>query len=101
MANNIIKEINEIFSAKIRLGVMALLSMNNESDFSTLKKKLETSDGNLGAHMNVLEKAGYIKVDKTFVNRRPKTSYRITVKGRKAFMEHLAQLESIIKKVKS
>ena len=100
LTDSIIKEINEIFGAKIRLGVMTILSMNDESDFSSLKKQLEVSDGNLGAHMNVLEKSGYIKVDKSFVNRRPKTSYKITEKGRKAFLEHLTQLESIIKKVK-
>lgn len=100
MSDSIIKEINEIFSAKIRLGVMTILSINDESDFTSLKKQLDVSDGNLGAHMNVLEKAGYIEVDKSFVNRRPKTTYKITDNGCKAFKEHLTQLESIIKKVK-
>ncbi len=100
MENNIIKNINEIFTAKIRLGIMTLLAMNDKMDFSSLKNSLEISDGNLGAHLNVLENAGYIKVDKQFVDRRPKTTYTITEKGIKAFNEHLHQLEVIIKKVK-
>jgi DNA-binding MarR family transcriptional regulator len=79
---------------------MTILAINDESDFTSLKKQLEVSDGNLGAHMNVLENAGYIKVEKSFVNRRPKTTYKITEPGRKAFGEHLKQLEAIIKKVK-
>ena len=100
MESNIIKNINEIFTAKIRLGVMTFLAMEKKMDFTTLKNLLEVSDGNLGAHLRVLEDAGYIKVDKQFVDRRPKTTYTITDKGIKAFNQHLQELETIIKKVK-
>ena len=74
--------------------------MEEKIDFTTLKTRLEVSDGNLGAHLRVLEDAGYIKVDKNFVNRRPKTTYTITANGTRAFNQHLKGLESIIKKVK-
>jgi DNA-binding PadR family transcriptional regulator len=100
MEDNILKNINEIFTAKIRLGIMTLVSINEELDFSSLKKQLDISDGNLGAHLNVLEKAGYLEVKKEFVDRRPKTTYRVTKEGVKAFHEHLHELESIIKKIK-
>lgn len=100
MSDKIIQNINDIFAPKARLGIMTILAINEESDFSTLKKKLDLSDGNLGAHMNVLENAGYIQVKKAFVNRRPKTRYKLSDEGRKAFTEHLKQLEAIIKKVK-
>lgn len=100
MKNNLLSNINDIFTPKSRLGIMAILAIDEESDFSTLKSKLGLSDGNLGAHMNVLEKAGYIEVKKAFVNRRPKTTYKLTGTGRKAFTQHLKQLEAIIKKVK-
>lgn len=100
MESNIIRNINEIFTAKIRLGVMTLLAMEKMMDFTTLKNRLEVSDGNLGAHLRVLEEAEYIKVDKQFVDRRPKTTYTITDKGIKAFNQHLQELETIIKKVK-
>jgi DNA-binding PadR family transcriptional regulator len=100
LESNIIRNINEIFTAKIRLGVMTLLAMEKMMDFTTLKNRLEVSDGNLGAHLRVLEDAEYIKVDKQFVDRRPKTTYTITDKGIKAFNQHLQELETIIKKVK-
>lgn len=100
MSNKLIQNINDIFAPKARLGVMTVLAMNDEADFSTLKKQLDLSDGNLGAHMNVLEKAGYVEVRKAFVERRPKTTYKLTEAGRKAFSEHLKQLEIIIKKMK-
>ncbi|MGD9158577.1 MAG: transcriptional regulator [Desulfobacteraceae bacterium] len=100
MEKNIIKNINEIFTAKIRLGAMALLAMEKMMDFMTLKNRLEVSDGNLGAHLRVLENAGYVKVDKQFIDRRPKTTYTVTNKGLKAFNQHLQELESIINKVK-
>lgn len=100
MSNKITQNINDIFAPKARLGIMTILAINEESDFTTLKKQLDLSDGNLGAHMNVLENAGYVDVKKTFVDRRPKTTYKLTDNGRKAFTEHLKQLEAIIKKVK-
>jgi DNA-binding PadR family transcriptional regulator len=100
LEKNIIKNINEIFTAKIRLGAMALLAMEKMMDFMTLKNRLEVSDGNLGAHLRVLENAGYVKVDKQFIDRRPKTTYTVTNKGLKAFNQHLQELESIINKVK-
>lgn len=100
MSNKIFQNINDIFGPKSRLGIMTILAINEEADFSTLKKQLDMSDGNLGAHMNVLEKSGYVEVIKAFVDRRPKTTYKLTEHGRKAFSEHLKQLEAIIKKVK-
>jgi DNA-binding PadR family transcriptional regulator len=100
LEKNIIKNINKIFTARIRLGAMASLAMEKIMDFTTLKNRLEVSDGNLGAHLRVLENAGYVKVDKQFVGRRPKTTYTITNKGLKAFNKHLQGLESIINKVK-
>ena len=100
MEKNIIKNINEIFTTKIRLGAMALLVMETTLDFTTLKNRLEVSDGNLGSHLRVLEDAGYLRVDKKFVGRRPKTTYTVTDKGIKAFNQHLKELETIIHQIK-
>ncbi len=97
MDKNEIKNLNDVFLPKARLGIMTVLMAAEESDFSTIKKQLGMSDGNLGAHMRVLEEQEYITLEKMFVKRRPKTVYKITEKGRKAFSEHLANLEEVIR----
>ncbi len=97
MDKETIRNLNDIFSPKARLGIMTILMSTEEIDFSTIKEQLGLSDGNLGAHMRVLEEQGYISLEKMFVKRRPKTIYKLTEKGRQAFAEHLARLEAIIK----
>ena len=92
-------DFNEVFSAKIRLGIMALLVTTDDIDFSTLKNRLDVTDGNLGAHLRVLEEKEYVTVQKGFYGRRPKTSYTITAEGREAFLSHLQHLENIIRSV--
>src|SRR5690554_6186201 len=89
-------DLNELFQAKARLGIMTLLSSLGSSDFTTLKLQLELTDGNLSSHLRVLEDAGYIEVEKKFVNRKPKTLAHLTREGRKDFLTYLEQLETII-----
>jgi DNA-binding MarR family transcriptional regulator len=68
-----------------------------EVDFSYLRGLLEVTDGNLGAHLRKLEEAGYIAVNKIFVERKPRTFVSATPTGRKIFNEHVIALESILK----
>lgn len=94
----IFEHINKAFENKVRLGVMSVLMVNDWCDFKSLKSLLGLSDGNLASHTSALELAGYIEVKKEFVGKRPKTSYRATLEGRKAFQDHLDALEKIIRK---
>jgi DNA-binding MarR family transcriptional regulator len=96
-------ELDSIIHQPSRLQIMAALSeltCPTEVDFSFLRTKLGLTDGNLGAHLLTLEEAGYIKVKKTFVGRRPKTFLAITSQGRKAFDSHVAALEAILNRGK-
>lgn len=93
-------ELNETIHQPIRLRIMAALAAlesGNEVDFSYLRNLLQVTDGNLGAHLRKLEEAGYITVNKTFVERKPRTYISATSKGREAFQEHVAVLEAILK----
>ncbi|HEX3048108.1 MAG TPA: transcriptional regulator [Bacillota bacterium] len=99
MNNDILTSLNELFQTKARLGIMTTLATMEECDFSTLKSHLELTDGNLSAHLRVLEEAGYLAVEKKFVNRKPKTLYRLTEPGREAFLTYLRQLAAIIRMV--
>lgn len=89
--------INKAFENKVRLGIMSILMVNDWYDFQSLKELLGLTDGNLASHTTALEKTGYIEEKKEFVGKKPKTSYRATLEGRKAFQDHLYALEQIIK----
>ncbi len=93
-------ELNETIHQPVRLRIMAaLVALNagDEVDFSYLRGLLGVTDGNLGAHLHKLEEAGYIAVNKTFVERKPRTYVSATAEGRKVFNDHVAALESILK----
>lgn len=75
---------------------MSALAVRDDIDFNPLKEMLGTTDGNLAAHMAVLEKLKYVKIRKRFVGRKTQTSYIMTEPGRKAFSLHLDALERLL-----
>jgi DNA-binding HxlR family transcriptional regulator len=88
---------DDILLSKIRLGIIAELLTADWIAFSELMRALQVSNGNLGAHLSKLIEAGYIDEEKTFVNRRPQTRYRLTQRGRDAFVAHVEQLQALLK----
>lgn len=91
------QNINKAFESKVRLGIMAVLMVNEDVDFNTLKELLSLTDGNLASHARALEELGYIVCRKTFVGRKPKTSFEATREGKRAFKAHIEALESFLK----
>lgn len=75
---------------------MSILIVASEADFTHLKKQLNLTDGNLNTHLYALEREKYIKIQKKFVKKKPKTICSLTEKGRKAFSEYIDNLEQII-----
>lgn len=88
---------DELLLSKVRLGVVAELLNYDWVAFSELTRSLDVSAGNLGAHMTKLTEAGYVEEEKSFVNRRPLTRYRLTKRGRDAFAAHVTQLQALLK----
>jgi DNA-binding MarR family transcriptional regulator len=97
---NPITGLNKIFDNRVRLGIMSVLAVNDEISFNDLKEVLEVTDGNLATHLVSLEENGFIKVHKGFVGRKTNTTYSITRAGVKAFNDHIAALELMIKGMK-
>ena len=91
------QKIDEVLHSRIRTAIMAVLISVEEAEFKFIKEKTNATDGNLSVHLKKLEDAGYIKVNKTFVDRKPQSIYKITNKGHKAFEDYIFKLESIIK----
>jgi DNA-binding MarR family transcriptional regulator len=90
---------DEIIHQSLRLRIMATLNTlrgGEQIDFTRLRDMLEATDGNLGAHLATLEKAGYLAVEKLFEARKPRTRIAMTEKGRAAFATHVAELRALI-----
>jgi DNA-binding MarR family transcriptional regulator len=91
-------ELDKVIHVPARLRIMSALmplGTSEQLDFRSLREILQLTDGNLGAHLQTLEDAGYIKVEKTFVNRKPRTYVRPTARGRSRFEDHVEALRKI------
>ena len=91
---------DDIIHQTMRLRIMAALTAavpkGTEFDFARLKSITQASDGNLGAHIETLERASYIEVERGYQGRRPRMVIRPTPQGLRAYKEHVAFLRSVI-----
>ncbi|MGC2658590.1 MAG: transcriptional regulator [Bryobacteraceae bacterium] len=89
-------ELNPVIHGRLRLALLALLSGVEEAEFTWLRAKTASTDGNLGAQLLKLEQAGYVSVEKKFVLRKPQTVYRLTETGRQALTEYVRALKQLL-----
>jgi DNA-binding PadR family transcriptional regulator len=89
-------ELNPIIHGKLRLALISLLAGVEHAEFTWLRAKTGSTDGNLGAQLIKLEEAGYVAVEKKFVERKPQSIYRITEAGRAALIEYVAALKQLL-----
>lgn len=75
--------------------------VNDRYDFNSLKQLLAITDGNLASHLKALEKEEYIIINKSFLGKKPNTSYAASTKGKQAFKAHLDAMEQFLKNQKS
>ncbi len=87
---------DELILSKTRLGIISALIGGDKLEFTYLRNALKLSDGNLSVQIRKLEKAGYIKVEKIFIDRKPKTFCKITSKGQKAVKNLISKLENLV-----
>jgi DNA-binding HxlR family transcriptional regulator len=95
------EKLDKAFENRVRLQIMSVLVVNDRYNFNSLKELLDTTDGNLASHLKALEKEEYMMVHKSFLGRKPNTTYEATDRGKQAFKQHLDALEQIIKNQKS
>lgn len=89
-------EIDPVIHERVRLSIAAALAVTPELSFGELKEMLGLSDGNLSTHARTLEEAGYLVIEKGFQGRRPLTTMRLTLKGRRAFDRYLKTLRQLL-----
>jgi DNA-binding MarR family transcriptional regulator len=91
--------LDETIHQSTRLRIMTALNVlqpDESIEFVRLKALTEASDGNLGAHLETLARAGYVAVEKQFVGKKPQTRIRATPEGRAAYQRHLVELRRLL-----
>ena len=91
-----IEKLDPIIHPKARLAIVSLLAATESLAFTEMKERLGMTDGNLCVHMRTLEESGYVTVHKSFVNRKPRTEYSLTLVGRHAFDAYIQTLKEIV-----
>jgi DNA-binding MarR family transcriptional regulator len=87
--------LDRIVHEPARLRIMMILSSIDSADFNFLLSTLALTKGNLSRHIEKLEFAGYVKVNKTFKGKIPNTTYQLTKKGLKALTGYWKELDII------
>jgi DNA-binding MarR family transcriptional regulator len=96
-----IGKLDDVIHGRVRLGVMAYLAQAEVAEFTELKNLLEVTQGNLSVHLRKLEEAGYVAIDKSFIDRKPLTRVRMTNEGRAAFALYLDAIGRLVGETKS
>ena len=91
-----INKIDDVIHGRLRLGIMTYLTNAEVADFTELATALEATRGNLSVHLRKLEEAGYIEIEKSFVDRKPLTQARITKSGRAAFKAYVKAIADLL-----
>jgi DNA-binding MarR family transcriptional regulator len=78
-----------------RLSITAFLSGCLEAEFAAVRDHAQISDASVSRIISALQDAGYVKVRKGYVGKRPRTWLSLTPEGRTALAEHLAALQAL------
>ena len=91
------QRLDRVIHDRTRLAILAALAASETLSFTDLKAMTGTTDGNLSVHARRLEDASYVLCEKTFAGRTPRTEYRLSAAGRRAFEKYLDHMDALIK----
>ena len=87
--------LDDLMNAPVRFSIIATLAGADNAEFSFVRDSIEVSDSVLSKQVSALESAGYVRVKKGYVGKRPRTWLSITAAGRATFDRHLDALREI------
>jgi len=93
------RDIDRIVHEPARLIILSQLYVVEAADFLFIMRQTGLTQGNLSSHMSKLERAGYVEVQKEFVEKRPRTLLRLTDEGRRAFKDYVAGMKQLLDEV--
>jgi DNA-binding MarR family transcriptional regulator len=95
--DNLFAALERLFHEPARLGLMSLLCAEADGvSFNDLKRELALTDGNLSRHLKTLDEAGVVRIDKSTVGAKPRTTVHVTPAGRRQFVDYLKTLEAVL-----
>ena len=89
-------DLDKVIHQPVRTRLVAHLAGHGSADYSTLKKTFELTDGHMSTHMKELVGSGYVEAEKSFVDNKPKTTYRLTKLGKQRFADYVKALRAIV-----
>jgi DNA-binding MarR family transcriptional regulator len=92
---NAIQNINKIIHEPARLLLMAHLFVVESADFLFLQRQTGLTWGNISSHLRKLENAGYVSVEKEFIDKKPHTTLKLTEEGRAAFKDYRRNMKQV------
>jgi DNA-binding MarR family transcriptional regulator len=84
---------------RVRLGILAECANAARVDFAYLKSTLQLTDGNLGRHLETLEQAGLVEIQRERGPARPRSWIKITRKGRSALQREVTALRALLRTI--
>jgi len=93
---NPLEELDQLIHTPARLNIMTQLYVVESADYIFLKNLTGLTWGNLSAHISKLADAGYLKVEKSIVNKKTHSVAALTEKGRKAFEEYREKMIKVL-----
>jgi DNA-binding MarR family transcriptional regulator len=90
-------ELDRLIHEPARLLLVSNLAVVDEADFAYLSVRTRLTAGNISSHMSRLEDAGYVSIEKSFVGKRPRTTYALTAIGREAFERYRSQVSELLR----
>jgi len=90
------KDLDPLLHSQLRLAIISMLLNSEKVEFMHIKEETKAAAGNISIQIKKLHEAGYIKVEKSFINNYPKTMLSITDRGVKAFESYVNDLKKYI-----
>jgi DNA-binding MarR family transcriptional regulator len=91
--------LDDVVHQRVRLGILAVAQQARRVEFTFLRTTLDLTAGNLSQHLNVLDKAGLIVIEKGYEGKRARTWIELTKAGRMALQDEIATLKSLIRQL--
>lgn len=87
--------LDDVIHSPVRFSIVATLAAADKAEFGFVRDTVEVTDSALSKQVSILEEAGYLRVQKGYVGKRPRTWLSLSPAGRNAFQAHLATLDAI------
>ena len=91
--------LDDVVHQRVRLGILAVAQQARRVEFTYLRTTLDLTAGNLSQHLNVLERAGLIGIEKGYEGKRARTWIELTKAGKKALHDEIATLKTLIQQL--